>query len=148
MKYPPISIALVMVVAATPAKAASDTDTTILKATKVVIGEKVITITAEARTTVRIFSGEDDPAHKGGTLRGKPVHTIKVYSRSGTFTIMRPTDSSDITANAWKMSVDAAESLKAGNEVGRIGYYAPNMRFQENMLVSITGFGFLYPKGD
>ncbi len=140
---------LVMVVTATSVKAASDTDTIILKATKVVIEEKVITITAEARTTVRIFiGGEEDSSHKGETLRGRPVHTIKVYSRSGTFTIMRPTDSSDITANAWKMSVKAAESLKAGNEVGRIGYYAPDVRIQENMLVSITGFGFLYPKGD
>jgi hypothetical protein len=33
-----------------------------------------------------------------------------------------------------------------GKEVGRIGFYAPDSVIKGNMIDSITGFGFLYPK--
>jgi hypothetical protein len=48
---------------------------------------------------------------------------------------------------AWNMSLKAAKDLQDGKEVGRIGYYAPNMVIKGNLIDSITGFGFLFPKG-
>lgn len=147
MKNFRIAIALFMAVSAAPLHAASDTDVTILNATEVVIGESTITISAEARTIVRIITGKHDPAYQGETLRGMPVSTIQTYSGNATFTINRPADSSEITANAWKMSLEAAESLKAGKEIGRIGYYQPDVTLRDNKVVSITGSGFIYPKG-
>ena len=45
------------------------------------------------------------------------------------------------------MSLKAAKDLQDGKEVGRIGYYAPNMVIKGNLIDSITGFGFLFPKG-
>src|SRR5438105_2069637 len=70
--------------------AASDADVTIIKATKVVIEENTITITAEARSTVRLIRGDHDPDYKGETWHGMPVSTIQVYSGSATFVIKRP----------------------------------------------------------
>ncbi len=128
-------------------QAASDADVTIIKATKVVIEENTITISAEARSTIRLFSGEQDPDYKGGTLYGMPFSAIQVYSRSATFIIKRPLQEGETTDNSWKMSLEAAKSLQAGNEVGRIGYYVPDMTIKKNMIDSMTGFGFLYPKG-
>jgi hypothetical protein len=39
------------------------------------------------------------------------------------------------------------KELQDGKEVGRIGYYAPDIVIKGNMIDSITGFGFLYSKG-
>jgi len=36
--------------------------------------------------------------------------------------------------------------LQEGKEVGRIGFYAPDIVIKGNMIDSITGSGFLYPK--
>ena len=127
--------------------AASDADVTIIKATKVVIDENTITITAEARTTVRLISGDHNPDYKGETWHGMPVSTIQVYSGGATFVIKRPLQAGEITDGGWKMSLEAAKNLQAGNEVGRIGYYAPDMTIKGNLIDSMTGFGFLYPKG-
>jgi hypothetical protein len=41
----------------------------------------------------------------------------------------------------------AAKDLQEGKEAGRIGFYAPEIVIKGNMIDSITGFGFLYPKG-
>ena len=127
--------------------AASDADVTIIKATKIVIEENTITITAEARSTVRLIRGDHDPDYKGETWHGMPVSTIQVYSGSATFVIKRPLQGGETTDGGWKMSLEAAKSLQAGNEVGRIGYYAPDMTIKRNLIDSMTGFGFLYPKG-
>lgn len=140
-------IAFSVFVLGTSIHAASDADVTIIKATKVVIEENTITISAEARSTIRLFSGEHDPDYKGRTLYGMPFSAIQVYSRHATFIIKRPLQDGETTENAWKMSVEAAKSLQAGNEVGRIGYYVPDMIIKENMIDAMTGFGFLYPKG-
>lgn len=140
-------IAFSVFVLTTSIQAASDADVTIIKATKVVIEESTITISAEAQSTIRLHSGEHDPKYKGGTLNGMPFTAIQVYSRSATFVIKRPPQDGETTDNAWKMSLEAARSLQAGNEVGRIGYYVPDMTIKKNMIDSMTGFGFLYPKG-
>jgi hypothetical protein len=126
--------------------AASDADVTIIKATTIVIEENTITITAEARSTVRLISGDHNPDYKGETWHGVPVSTIQVYSGSATFVIKRPLQGGETTDRGWKMSLEAAKNLQAGNEVGRIGYYAPDMTIKGNLIDSITGFGFLYPK--
>ena len=39
-----------------------------------------------------------------------------------------------------------AKDMQEGKEVGRIGFYAPDIVIKGNMIDSITGFGFLYAK--
>ena len=46
------------------------------------------------------------------------------------------------------MTVDSAKALKAGQPVGRIGYYTPKVTIHEYLIVAIDGYGFLYPKRD
>ncbi len=43
-------------------------------------------------------------------------------------------------------SLEAAKDLQIGKEIGRIGYYSPDMGIKGNLLTSMTGFGFLYKK--
>jgi hypothetical protein len=141
--------------------AASDADVTIIKATKVVIEENVITIVAEARTTVTLIYDDYRPDYKGDNWHGMPVTRVKIASAKGTFIIKRklqvkPDGLSDAAeANfksaqetndkAWEMTLTAAKKLQAGDKVGRIGYYAPDMTIKGNLIDSMTGFGFLYP---
>jgi len=141
--------------------AASDADVTIIKATKVVIEENVITIVAEARTIVTLIYDDYNPDYKGDNWHGMPITRVKIASAKGTFIIKRqqrvkPDGLSDAAAakfkagqkindEAWEMTVAAAKNLQAGNKVGRIGYYAPDMTIKGNLIDSMTGFGFLYP---
>jgi len=141
--------------------AASDADVTIIKATKVAIEENVITIVAEARTTVTLIYDDYNPDYKGDNWHGMPVTRVKIASAKGTFIIKRqqrvkPDGLSDAAAanfkagqevndKAWDMTVAAAKNLQAGKKVGRIGYYAPDMTIKGNLIDSMTGFGFLYP---
>jgi hypothetical protein len=39
-----------------------------------------------------------------------------------------------------------AKNFQNGKDVGRIGYWAPDIVIKGNMIDSITGNGFLYPK--
>ncbi len=126
--------------------AASDADVTIIKAKKVVIEENVITIVAEARTTVTLISDDYKPDYKGDTWHGFPVTSVKIASAKGTFIITRPLQAGETTDKGWKMSLEAAKNLQAGNKVGRIGYYAPDMTIKGNLIDSMTGFGFLTQK--
>jgi hypothetical protein len=145
------------------ARAASDADVTLLKVTKVVIEEGVITIVvAEARTQITLIRDGHDPKFTGDTWHGMPVTRVEVISNKSTFTIKRqqrakPEGLSDAAAanfkaaqetqdKSWKMTVDAAKDLQEGKEVGRIGFYAPDIVIKGNMIDSITGFGYLYPK--
>jgi hypothetical protein len=145
------------------ARAASDADVTLLKVTKVVIEEGVITIVvAEARTQITLIRDGHDPKFTGDTWHGMPVTRVEVISKKATFTIKRqqrakPEGLSDAAAanfkaaqetqdKSWKMTVDAAKDLQEGKEVGRIGFYAPDIVIKGNMIDSITGFGYLYPK--
>jgi hypothetical protein len=145
------------------ARAASDADVTLLKVTKVVIEEGVITIVvAEARTQITLIRDGHDPQFTGDTWHGMPVTRVEVISKKATFTIKRqqrakPEGLSDAAAanfkaaqetqdKSWKMTVDAAKDLQEGKEVGRIGFYAPDIVIRGNMIDSITGFGYLYPK--
>jgi hypothetical protein len=141
--------------------AASDADVTIIKATKVVIEENVITIVAEARTTVTLIYDDYNPDYKGDNWHGMPVTRVKIASAKGTFIIKRQhrvkpeglTDAAaanfkaaqEVDDKAWDMTVAAAKKLQAGNKVGRIGYYAPDMTIKGNLIDSMTGFGYLYP---
>jgi hypothetical protein len=134
---------------ATSARAASDADVTLLKVKKVVIEEGVITIeVAEAKTRITLIRDDYDPAYTGDNWHGMPVTRVQVISNSATFIIKRPPDAAPggTTSGAWQESLQAANDLQEGKEVGRIGYYAPDIVIKGNMIDSITGFGFLYPK--
>ena len=133
----------------TSARAASDADVTLLKVQKVVIEEATITIVvAEAKTQITLIRDDYDPNYTGANWHGMPVNVIQVISNKATFTIQRPKEAAPggITANAWQESLKAAKDLQDGKEVGRIGFYAPDIVIKGNMIDSITGPGFLYPK--
>lgn len=145
---------------------ASDTDVTIIKAKKVVIEDRMITIVGEATTRLIGISGDYDPAYIGETWRGRPSDSLLIKSDQATFVIRRETlptkeqlsPSGELTdqqseslkamKEAWQMTVDSAKALKAGQPVGRIGYYTPKVTIHENLIVAIDGYGFLYPKRD
>ena len=125
-------------------QAASDADVAIVKAKKVVIEEDTITIVAEAKTRITLIRDDHDPAFTGDTWHGMPVTRVQVICNNGTFIIKRPAN--DRLPEAWQSSLKAAKDLQDGKEVGRIGYYAPDIVIKGNMIDSITGYGFLYPK--
>ena len=131
-------------------RAASDADVTLLKVKKVDIEEGVITIVvAEAKTRITLVRDDRDPAATGDNWHGMPVARVQVISNTATFTIKREAAAAPggLLANAWQDSVKAAKDLQDGKEVGRIGFYAPDIVIKGNMIDSITGFGFLYAKG-
>jgi len=132
------------------ARAASDADVTLLKVKNVVIEESVITIfVAEAKTQITLIRDDYDPRFTGDTWQGMPVTRVQVVSNNAMFTIKRRADaaSGGVSSSAWQESLKAAKDLEAGKEVGRIAFYAPDMIIKGNMIDSITGFGFLLPKG-
>jgi len=123
--------------------AASDADVTIIKAKKVVIETNTITIVAEAKTSITLIRDDYDPAFTGDNWHGMPVTRVQVICNNGTFIIKRPPGGS--LPEAWHESLKAAKDLQEGKEVGRIGYYAPDIVIKGNMIDSITGSGYLYP---
>lgn len=139
------SVLMFLVLTATSIHAASDADVTIIKAQKVVLEESVITIVAEAKTSVTLIQNDSNPAYKGATWMGRPVARVQIKSDKATFIIKRPRESG--LEEWWQKSLKAAKDLQDGKEVGRIGYYAPDMIIKGNLIDSITGFGFLFAKG-
>ena len=149
MKVLLVSAFSVLAVLAPPARAASDTDVALLKVKRVVIEEKVITIVvAEAKTRIALIRDDHDPKFTGDTWHGMPVTRVEVVSNKATFTIKRGAEAAPggPLANAWLESLKTARELQDGREVGRIGFYAPDIVIKGNMIDSITGFGFLYSK--
>lgn len=129
------------------ARAASDADVTLLKVSKVVIEEGMITVVvAEAKTRITLIREDHAPKSTGDTWHGMPVTRVQVASNTATFTIKRGADAAPggSLANAWQESLKAAKELQAGKEVGRIGFYEPDIVIKGNMIDSITGTGFLY----
>ena len=143
-----VSVFAFLILATTSTHAASDADVTIIKAKKVVIEENAITIVAEAITSITLIRGEHDPAFTGDTWHGMPVTRVQVISNKATFTIKREAAGAPgrMLANAWQESLKTAKDLQDGKEVGRIGFYAPDIVIKGNMIDSITGFEYLYPK--
>jgi hypothetical protein len=142
-------VLMFLVVAVTSIHAASDADVTLLKVNKVVIEESVITVVvAEARTRITLIRDGHDPKFTGDTWHGMPVTRVEVISNQATFTIKREASGAPgrPLANAWQQSLKTAKDLQEGKEVGRIGFYAPDIVIKGNMIESITGFGYLYPK--
>jgi hypothetical protein len=130
-------------------QAASDADVTIIKAKKVVIEEDVITIVvAEAKTRITLIRDDYDPKYTGDNWHGMPVTRVQVISNKATFIIKRGAEAAPggPLANTWQESLKNAKDLQDGKEVGRIGFYAPDIVIKGNMIDSITGFGYLYSK--
>ena len=142
-----IIVSAFLVLAAASAYAASDADISIIKAEKVIVGSNVVTIVAEAQATITVTTGDSTPGHKGMRWQGRPATRITIKADKATFTIRRPHPELAAEEAAWKMTLDAAKALQAGKEVGRIGFYAPDIVIKENLIHSINGPAFLYPKG-
>ena len=142
------SVVALLVIFTASARAASDADVTLLKVKKVVIEESVITImVAEAKTRITLIRDDYDPKYTGDNWHGMPVTRVQVISNKATFTIKRGAEAAPggPLANAWQESLKTAKDLQDGKEVGRIGFYAPDIVIKGNMIDSITGFGYLYP---
>ena len=139
------SVLMFLVLPLTSTHAASDADVTLLKVKKVVIEESAITIVvAEAKTRITLIRDDYDPKYTGDNWHGMPVTRVEVISNKATFIIKRCADGA--LPNAWQESLKAAKDLQDGQEVGRIGFYAPDIVIKGNMIDSITGYGYLYPK--
>ena len=150
MKLLLVSVFALLALLAPPARAASDADVTLLKVKQVVIEESVITIVvAEAKTRITLIRDDYDPKYAGDNWHGMPVTRVQVISNKATFTIKRPAAAAagGPLVNAWQESLKTAKDLQDGKEVGRIGFYAPDIAIKGNMIDSISGSGFLYPKG-
>ena len=120
-----------------------------LKVKKVVIEEDVITIiVAEAKTRITLIRDDYHPKYTGDNWHGMPVTRVQVISIKATFTIKREAAGAPggALANAWQQSLKTAKDLQDGKEVGHIGFYAPDIVIKGNMIDSITGYGYLYPK--
>ena len=133
---------------ATSVHAASDADVTIIKAEKVVIEENVVTIIAEAKTSLVTVSGDYKADYKGSTFMGRPSTWTTIKSDKATFVIRRP-DSTRVGGpleRVWGETLQNARDLQAGKEVGRIGYYTPEVVIRKNLITAIDGPGFLYAK--
>ena len=146
---PLLALVLALFTFIASARAASDADVTLLKVKKVTIEESVITIVvAEAKTRITLIRDDYDPKYTGDNWHGMPVTRVQVISNKATFTIQRPTSArpGGPLTNAWQESLQTAKVLQEGKEVGRIGFYAPDIVIKGNMIESITGSGFLYPK--
>ena len=145
-----LALILALFAFATSGRAASDADVTLLKVKKVIIEESVITIVvAEAKTRITLIRDGYDPKYTGDNWHGMPVTRVQVISNKATFTVTRPASAAPggPLTNAWQESLQAARDLQEGKEVGRIGFYAPDIVIKGNMIESITGSGFLYSKG-
>ncbi len=133
--------------------AASDTDVTILAATSVEIRDDQVTIIGRATTRSRVVVS-DEP----GDFLGRSTRWIEAYSENVALVINRPSlhwngpDGEEkakyrrITEDGWQMTLDAAKDLRAGKQVGRIGYYQPTITIANSTIVKIEGTGYLYPK--
>jgi hypothetical protein len=144
-----LALILALFAFAASARAASDADVTLLKVKKVIIEESVITIVvAEAKTRITLIRDDYDPKYTGDNWHGMPVTRVQVISNKATFLIKRPTSAAPggPLTNAWQDSLQAAKDLQESKEVGRIGFYAPDIVIKGNMIDSITGPGFLYSK--
>ena len=143
------SVLALLVFLPASARAASDADVTLLKVEKVVIEETAITIVvSEAKTRITLIRDDHDPKYTGDNWHGMPVTRVQVISNKATFMVKRPTSAAPggPLTNAWQESLQAAKDLQEGKEVGRIGFYAPDIVIKGNMIDSITGPGFLYSK--
>ena len=143
---PKISVGLIFLICATfsiPCMAVSDTDVHIIKAMDVLIEKDKLTITAQAITTLRTISHEKALYHQGRQLFGRPSNTYEVMSDSAKFVVHKPT--ADAQLDLWKKCVKAADKLKEGKPTGRIAFYRPKVVIRENLIVEITGYGYLIP---
>ena len=93
---------------------------------------------------------------------GRPASRVTIKADNATFTIKRqqrvkPDGLSDSAAanfkasqevddKGWEMTVEAAKDLREGREVGRIGYYAPEIVIRNNLIHSINGPGYFHRK--
>src|SRR5262249_6724561 len=135
MKLLPASVLALLVFLTASARAASDTDVTLLKVKKVIIEEDVITIVVtEAKTRITLIRDGHDPKYTGDNWQGMPVTRVDVISNKATFRIKRqqrvkPEGLSEAAAanfkaaqethdKAWKMTLEAAKDLREGKEVG------------------------------
>ena len=136
------TILAIFIFSALPALGVSDTDVFIVSAESVDIDDNKITIVAEATTTMTIITADHDPTYKGAAQWGRPAERVQAKSDNAKFVILRP-EGNDA---AWEIALEAARGLKAGKEVGRIGFYRPTVVFKLNQIVSIEGAGYLYQK--
>lgn len=126
-------------------RAASDCDVKIIKVNSVKIEDDRITINAEASIGMVIITPELPKDGKSRRFTGRHSTWIRIKADEATFTVLRP--GPKLNNKAWtEMSIQAAKDLKAGKEIGRIGYYRPDITIEKNQVRAITGKGYIYRK--
>lgn len=143
------AIALIFLITA-PVHAKSDADVTLVKVKKVTIEETVITIVAEeAKSRITLVKDNHDPDYAGDRWNGMPVTRVQVISNDAIFVIKQDVHFAPggALAHLWKECLQNARDLQDGKEVGRIGFNSPDIVIKGNRIISMTGSGFLYPKG-
>ena len=130
----------------TVSQAASDTDVLNIEATNVRIKEDKIIITGKAEIRMRVFTPENDNTEATSKFLGRNASWVVIVAEEAKFTVLRPKQGE---SEWWeKMSVDAANALKRGEKIGRIGFYRPEVTLKRNAVHSISGYGYLYPRRD
>lgn len=134
-------------------RAASDCDVNIIKVNRVEIEDDKITINAEASIGMMIITPEPSEDGKNRRFTGRHSTWITIKADEATFTVLRskPPEEGGAAAkkfgnDAWtRMTIQAAKDLKAGKEIGRIGYHRPDITIKNNQVHAIIGQAYIYP---
>jgi hypothetical protein len=136
-----------LIVASNLSHAASDTDVFKIQASKVTVEEDKIIIVAKAEIALN-------------NIQGLLLQGMRIKTEITIFIIYRPKldfndpdgthakekeQSRKVLDDAWKMTLESAKDLQDGKEVGRIGYYMPEIVINGNKVQSIKGEGYIYP---
>ena len=134
---------LISTVSIQECRAASDCDVEITKVKSVMIEDNKITVVAEANIGMVIITPELPKDGKSARFTGRHSTWIRIKADEATFTVLPPHGRTE----PWKeMTMQAAKDLKEGKEIGRIGYYRPEIIIKENRIVMVTGKAYIYPK--
>ena len=139
--------------------AASDTDVWMTKVEEVVIADDSITIIGSAKIRTILYTEAGGLGYDGKMSRaGRPAIHFDSRTNRVTLVVRRqipvakpgappiPEERLEKERVLWAQNIALARELEAGKEIGRIGYYSPHLTVRDNMIESVSGFAYLYPK--
>ncbi len=125
--------------------AASDCDVAVMNVKSVVIEDGKIIVTAEANVGMVIITPDGEAKGKSVQFTGRESVWIQMKADEATFTVLPPRG--EVEDEFWTdMSRAAAQALKEGKPIGRIGFYRPEITIKKNRIHAVTGRGYIYPK--
>lgn len=124
------------------ASAKSDADVTELRIKSVTIEDDKITIVAAAHVRFTVIQTQEGPHTR--TWMGYPAIWAEAFSQEGRFIITKPPYAS--MEAAWQNTLQLAKDWQTEGAIARIGYYAPDISLKGNIIQTMSGPGYLYPK--